>query len=132
MSESVSWRSVGAISGEYARLMRALAVALRVGLLAVPPAAARSPGVKVVYLQGKTAVIVSLGSAIRQPIPLSTTGTPGWSGDGRLVSVGGTIIGRARLPTTQLSWAPTGERAAYLTRGGGVRIWTPAGQEQVT
>jgi hypothetical protein len=112
--------------------MRALAVALSVGLLAVPAAAARSPAVKVVYLQGKTAVIVYLGSAIRQPIPLSTKGTPGWSGDGRLVSVGGTIIGRARLPTTQISWAPTGERAAFVTRGGGVRIWTPGGQEQVT
>jgi len=51
----------------------------------------------------------------------------GLSGDGRLVSVGGRIVGHAKLPTRTLTWAPTGERAAYVTTQGGVVEWTPKG-----
>jgi hypothetical protein len=53
------------------------------------------------------------------------------SGDGRLVSVGGRIIGHADLPTRTLTWAPTGERAAYVTTQGGVMEWTPRGLKRL-
>jgi hypothetical protein len=53
-----------------------------------------------------------------------------WSGDGKLVSSGGKIAGGPTLPSRSwpgpgLAWSPTGETAAYVTRGGGVGVWSP-------
>jgi hypothetical protein len=70
---------------------------------------------------------LNLGHPLRQPIVLTRTGPPRWSGDGRLLSIGGWIVGRARLPATQLEWAPTGETAAFQTKGGSVQSWTARG-----
>ena len=104
--------------------MRALAVALATVALALPAASAGGDA-KIAYVLGKRATIVYLGSPLRQPIALTKSGPPRWSGDGRLLSIGGWIVGRAHLPTSQLFWAPTGERAAYQTKGGAVLLWTP-------
>ncbi|OLE01038.1 MAG: hypothetical protein AUG91_02670 [Actinobacteria bacterium 13_1_20CM_4_69_9] len=112
--------------------MRALALALTVAVLAVPAAAARGPASKIAYVHGRAAQVIYVDSALRQPIVLPHTGVPHWSGDGRLVSFGGYIVaGRVDLPTADLSWAPTGERAAYVTKDGGVGIWTPRGRRAV-
>jgi hypothetical protein len=110
--------------------MRALALVLGVALLAVPRAAAVAPGGKVLYVHGKQALIVYLGSSLRQPIVAKQSGPPHWSGDGRLISIGGWIVGRAHLPTTEVTWAPTGELAAYVTKAGGVSVWRPGRARQ--
>ena len=112
--------------------MRALALALGLALLTVPAAAARTAAAKIAYVHGKQGLLVYVGSALRQPVPLAETGTPHWSGDGRLVSFGGYIVaGGVQLPTVELRWAPSGERAAYVTTAGGVAIWTPSRARQV-
>ena len=112
--------------------VKLFALALTIALLAVPAAAARGPLTRIAYVHGRSALLISVGSTLRQPIRLPRTGAPRWSGDGRLVSFGGYIAADGvQLPTDSLSWAPTGERAAYVTKAGGVRIWTPRGQRTV-
>jgi hypothetical protein len=112
--------------------MRALALVLGAALLAVPHTAAVNRDAKLLYVHGRRALIVYVGSPLLQPILLKQTGPPHWSGDGRLISIGGWVVGRARLPTTEVIWAPTGELAAYVTKSGGVSVWTPArGRRQV-
>jgi hypothetical protein len=111
--------------------VRALAVALGFAALATPAASAALHA-KIAYVHAKKAVIVSLGSPVRQPIAVSETGPPHWSGDGRLLSIGGYVVGRVRLPAAELVWAPTGERAAYVTKQGGAGVWTPgSGRREV-
>jgi hypothetical protein len=112
--------------------MRALALALATALLSVAGAAARGPSAKIAYVHGRQALLIYAGSPLRQPIDLPQTGPPRFSGDGRLVSFGGYIVaGGVRLPTSDLSWAPTGERAAYVTNAGGVLVWSPSRTQQV-
>jgi hypothetical protein len=110
--------------------VRALAVALAAVALALPAASAGGDA-KIAYVLGKRATIVYLGSPLRQPIALTKSGPPRWSGDGRLLSIGGWIVGRARLRATELAWAPTGEAAAYSLEDGAVRLWTPKGSRPV-
>jgi hypothetical protein len=100
----------------------ALALAAGLALLVGGPSDA-----KLVYVQAKTAVIVYVGHPLRQPIALTQSGPPRFSGDGRLLSIGGWIVGRVRLPADEVVWAPTGERAAVVTKAGGVEVWTPRG-----
>jgi hypothetical protein len=112
--------------------VRALAALLATVALALPAASAGGSGnAKIAYVLGKRATIVYLGSPLRQPIVLAKTGPPRWSGDGRLLSIGGWIVGRARLPATQLAWAPKGETAAYSRSDGAVVLWTPRGSRTV-
>ncbi len=111
-------------------LVRALAVALATVALTLPAASAGGDA-KIAYVLGKTATIVYLGSPLRQPIVVTKAGPPRWSGDGRLLSIGGWIVGRARLSATELFWAPTGETAAYQTRNGAVLLWTRQGARTV-
>lgn len=120
--------------------MRVLAVALGFVALATPAASPGSDGrvsyvpgsnVKIAYIHGKKAVVVYLGSPLRQPIAVSKSGPPHWSGDGRLLSIGGYVVGRARLPAAELVWAPTGETAGYVTKQGGVGVWTPRNGRRV-
>jgi hypothetical protein len=122
---------VVAITGEYARLVRALAVALLAIAAVALPAASAGGDAKIAYVLGERATIVYLGSPLRQPIVLTKSGPPRWSGDGRLLSIGGWIVGRARLSATQLAWAPTGETAAYSMKDGAVMLWTPKGSRTV-
>jgi hypothetical protein len=100
----------------FAALLATLALAL--------PASTAGGDAKIAYVRGKQATIVYLGHPLRQPIVLTKTGPPRWSGDGRLLSIGGWIVGRARLPATELEWAPSGETAAYRTKSGAVFLWS--------
>jgi hypothetical protein len=112
--------------------MRALALALTLALVTIPAAAAGSPSVKIAYVHGRTAQALSMNGVLRQTIVLPRAGVPHWSGDGRLLSFGGYIVsGGVQLPTVDLRWAPSGERAAYITKTGGVGIWTPDGRRAV-
>jgi hypothetical protein len=107
--------------------VRALASALAFFALSSPGA----PAAKVAYVTGNRVVISYLGKPFRQPIVARRPGPLAWSGDGRLISIGGWIVGRAHLPAAGLAWAPAGETAAYVTRGEGVRAWTPGARRVI-
>lgn len=98
--------------------MRVVACVLAACVVLVPAAASATGSPTVVARDGAKIASVATGRAGR---------AVRFSGDGRLVSVGGLIVGRADLPTKTLTWAPTGERAAYVTTQGAVVEWTPAG-----
>jgi hypothetical protein len=87
---------------------------------AVPPA-------KIAFRNGSTVTIL-YPNGFRQPIRSPGNGAVGFSGDGRLLSIGGTVVGRITLPATRLEWSPIGETAAYVTKEGGVATWSPAGR----
>jgi hypothetical protein len=107
--------------------VRALASALAAVALGAPAA---PPG-KVAFRAGNRVVVLYLRNGFRQPIVPPNDGPLHWSGDGRLLSIGGTILGRAKLPTADVAWAPTGERAAYVTARGAVWTWSPRGRRLV-
>ncbi len=98
--------------------MRVLALAGVAAFLLVASADATTDGLTIVARDGARVAFVAHAQAQR---------AIAFSGDGRLVSIGGRIVGRAKLPTRTLAWAPTGERAAYVTTQGGVVVWTPHG-----
>jgi len=126
MPDSVSRRSVVAIGRKYARRVRVLALALVAVALSAPSAAATPPGPQLLVRDGNHLTLVGRETVAAGPYqPLA------FSGDGRLFSIGGRIVGRAKLPTRWLVWAPTGERAAYVTSQGGVVEWTPAGTHRL-
>ena len=79
----------------------------------------------VAFLHGGNLVVVDTAThAQRVVMQHAGIGPVRWSGDGRLVSSGGKIAGGPTLPTAELTWAPTGERAAYLTEAGALYVWT--------
>jgi hypothetical protein len=95
--------------------VRVLAVALAVLSLG---SSTSSP--KVAYLRGSTLFIDG------HVVATHVSGAVRWSGDGRLVSVGGQVVGGPKLSSGfELAWTLTGETAAYVTAGGGVAVWTP-------
>jgi hypothetical protein len=80
----------------------------------------------VAFLSGGNLVVVNVATQ-RQHVVMhhAGSGPVAWSGDGRLVSSGGRVAGGPSLPTARLTWAPTGERAAYLTKRSAVFAWAP-------
>jgi hypothetical protein len=81
----------------------------------------------VAFLHGGNLVVVDTATRAQHGVMRNAgSGPVRWSGDGRLLSSGGGIAGGASLPTAELTWAPTGERAAYTTRSGALYVWTPA------
>jgi hypothetical protein len=105
---------------------------LAAAVVLVPSAAATPRGLKLLVRDGNRLALLYLDrvTPFRQPLT-PTPGELGFSGDGRLISIGGTIVGRARLPGANVVWGPTGERAAVTTDKGGVVVWTPAGRRVV-
>lgn len=111
--------------------MRVLACVLVAAFALVPSAAATPRGLKLVVRDGNHLSLVYLDRAAPFVQPLTPArGALQFSGDGRLISIGATIVGRTTLPGTVV-WAPTGERAAAVTKKGGVVAWTPAGRRTV-
>lgn len=108
--------------------MRVLALALlAAALLLVPSANATPSGLKLLARDGNRLQLKYLDRVTPFVQPLTPTpGVLAFSGDGRLMSIGGTIVGRATLPAKQFVWAPTGERAAYINTQYGVVEWTPS------
>jgi hypothetical protein len=113
--------------------VRAFALALGLFVFAMPAAAATPPGLKLLVRDGEQLGLLYLDrpAPFTQPLRRAPYRPLAFSGDGRLISIGGTIVGRARLPTRSLVWAPTGERAAYITTEGGVVVWTPSGTRTI-
>jgi WD40 repeat protein len=85
----------------------------------------------VAFLADGNVTVVDLATRSQKVALRHAVGRVAWSGDGTLLSVGGRIVGGPRLPAAQLEWAPNGRRAAYLTRGGAVRIWSSAATRTV-
>jgi hypothetical protein len=110
---------------KYAREGRVAVLALVPVVLATPAAGAGGTPGKVVFLDRGALHVVDLSTGSRRVVASHVSGAVGLSGDGRLVSVGGRIVGGPSLPTARLVWAPSGERAAYQTRAGAVFAWSP-------
>ncbi len=80
----------------------------------------------VAFLHGGNLVVVDTAThAQRVVIHHAGIGPVRWSGDGKLVSSGGRIAGGPTLPAAQLTWAPRGETAAYVTKRGALYVWSP-------
>src|SRR2546423_8940322 len=125
MPESV-WRSVVAIERKYAREVRAAVFALVPIVLATPAADAAGAAGKAAFLDRGALRVVDLATGSSRVAARHVSGPVGLSGDGKLVSVGGRIVGGPTLPTARLVWAPSVEAAAYQTRAGAVFTWSPA------
>jgi hypothetical protein len=107
---------------------------LAAAFLLVPSAAATPRGLKLLVRHGNSLALVYLDRAtpFTQPLNPARARALAFSGDGNLLSIGGSIPGRnVELPTRTLTWAPSGERAAYITTQGGVVEWTPAGLKRI-
>ncbi len=82
-------------------------------------------GQRIAFVHGGRLVVANLATGVQQVVlARAALGPVAWSGDGKLVSDGGTIAGGPRLPTASLSWSPTGETAAFIATDGSVRLWT--------
>jgi len=106
--------------------VRAAVLALVPIVLATPAAGAGRAAGKVAFLDRGALRVVDLSSGSSRVVARGVSGAVGLSGDGRLVSVGGRIVGGPTLPTARLVWAPRGETAAFQTRAGAVFTWSPA------
>ena len=96
-------------------------------MLATPAAGAAGGAGRVAFLDGGTLRVADLATGSSYVAARHVTGAVGLSGDGKLVSVGGRIVGGPTLGKGRLVWAPTGETAAYQTPSGAVFTWSPAG-----
>jgi hypothetical protein len=108
--------------------VRIAAVAL-VALALAGSAAGGSGGPRVAFVHDGQLYVVDLSTRAvhRVALPQAVLGPVAWSGDGKLLSDGGAIAGGPALPTSGISWAPTGETAAYQTSDGALHVWTPGG-----
>ncbi len=96
--------------------MAALTVALALALVPSMP--------HVAYLHGGNLVVLDVATGTRHVVlHRAGAGPVRWSGDGRRVSSGGRVAGGPSFDTGSLAWAPTGEKAAYVTKKGGVVVW---------
>ena len=88
---------------------------------------------RVAFVHGGNLVVANLATGAQQVVLThAALGPVAWSGDGKLVSDGGRIADGPALPTSALSWAPTGETAAFIATDGSVRLWTTgAGQRTI-
>jgi hypothetical protein len=99
-------------------------------LAALTLAAPGPPTGRIAFRDGRTVTIL-YASGFRQPIDAPGHGALRFSGDGRLLSIGGAVVGRVRLPAETLEWSRVGETAAYVTTRGGVATWSPAGRRTI-
>jgi len=96
-------------------------------VLATPAAGAGEAGGKVAFLDRGALHVVDLSTGSSRVVASRVSGAVGLSGDGKLVSVGGRVVGGPTLGNGRLVWAPTGETAAYQTTSGAVFTWSPGG-----
>src|SRR5438105_447985 len=125
MPDSV-WRSVVAIDRKYAREVRAAVLALVPIVLSTPAAGAGGAAGKAAFLDRGALRVVDLSTGSSRVVARHVSGAVGLSGDGKLVSVGGRVVGGPTLGKGGLGWAPTGETTAYQTPSGAVFTWSPA------
>jgi hypothetical protein len=117
---------VVAIERKYAREVRVAVLALVPVVLATPAAGAGGASWRVAFLDRGALHIVDLSTGSSRVVARHVSGAVGLSGDGKLVSVGGRVVGGPALGQGRVVWAPTGETAAYQTPAGAVLTWSPA------
>src|SRR5919109_4103310 len=82
---------------------------------------------RIAFLRRGDLFVVDLATGKRRvALRRAGAGPVRWSGDGKLASVGGRVVGGPTLTRGQFVWAPTGETAAYQTRTGAVFTWNPS------
>jgi hypothetical protein len=102
--------------------VRAAAIAL--AALALGGNASADP--RLAFLRGGDLVVLDLATRGQHVALARAPVAPiAWSGDGRLLSIGGRVVGGSTLSPGPLAWAPTGETAAYQTASGAVELWSP-------
>jgi len=107
--------------------VRLVAVALAVLALGGSATGAGTPGPRVAFVHEGKLIVEDIATRTMQVVLTDAAlGPVGWSGDGRLLSDGNRLVGGPTFPSPPV-WAPEGETAAYLSTGGAVRVWTPAG-----
>ncbi len=107
--------------------MRFAAVALIAFVLAGSASGAPT-GARVAFVHDGEVVVADLPSGPQQVVLRNAPlGPVAWSGDGKLLSDAGRIVGGPVLPTTRIAWAPVGETAAYQSADGALHLWTPSG-----
>ena len=94
-------------------------------MLAASAEGARPPAGTIAFLDRGRLTVVDLSTGSKRILATRVSAAPGLSGDGKLVSVGGRILGGPTLTRSPLVWAPRGETAAFQTRAGTVFTWTP-------
>jgi hypothetical protein len=106
--------------------VRVAAIALTLIALAGAAAAGGSRGPRVAFLRQGRLIVLDLATGAQSTALVHAPAQAiAWSGDGRLLSDGGRVVGGPVLPTSALAWAPSGETAAFLTAAGGVDLWSP-------
>ena len=105
--------------------MRAAVLALALIVVATPAGGAGAAAGKVAFLDRGRLVVADLATGSSRVVASHVSGAPGLSGDGKLISVGGRVVGGPTLASRRLVWAPIGETAAYQTPGGAVFTWSP-------
>jgi hypothetical protein len=107
----------------------AVAAVIAIGF---PADAANGGALRVAVIRGDNLWVIDLRTHAKHVVLTHPIAGPvHWSGDGRLVSSGGRIVGGPALPTGELVWAPKGELAAGVTPQSGVVVWTPQGTTQL-
>jgi hypothetical protein len=107
----------------------AVAAVIAIGF---PADAANGGALRVAVIRGDNLWVIDLRTHAKHVVLTHPIAGPvHWSGDGRLVSSGGRIVGGPALPTGELVWAPKGELAAGVTPQRGVVVWTPQGTTQL-
>jgi hypothetical protein len=82
--------------------------------------------VRIAFLSHGSLVVMDLTTGARHiALAHAPVQAIAWSGDGRLLSDGGRIVGGPTLPASTLAWGPTGETAAYQTKSGAIELWSP-------
>jgi hypothetical protein len=106
--------------------VRVAAIALTLIVLAGAATAGGSGGPRVAFLRQGRLIVLDLATGAQSTAFVHAPAQAiAWSGDGRLLSDGGRVVGGPVLPTSALAWAPAGETAAFLTTAGAVDLWSP-------
>jgi hypothetical protein len=91
---------------------------------------ADAPSTRIAFVHGGKLIVEDVATrAQRVVLDGAPLGPVRWSGDGRFVSDANRIVGGPTLDSPPV-WASEGATAAYLSSGGAVRLWTPAGGSQ--
>jgi len=106
--------------------MRVLCLAaLALSLLLAGSAVGGARSARVTFIRDGDLVVLDLATGERRVVQEHVSGQVHFGGGGRYVSAGGQVAGGPNLPASDLIWAPTSDRAAYVTRKGGVVLWSP-------
>jgi hypothetical protein len=80
---------------------------------------------QVAFLRGNTLVQIDLATGAETVVAEHAAPPVAFSGDGKFVSWAGHVVGGPSFPTSRVTWGPTGETLAYVTKAGAAFVWDP-------